>query len=125
MASRYYIVRDGVKVYRKSVAEIKALAQKLANDLGRKVPVHMEPGTVSRAAGAKASRLGNIDGGGVYSRNPKSRSKLTGSRGFYVEWSYGSGTPKNRVKYANKGIATIRANGLKRDGAKGVRVYSA
>lgn len=63
-----------------------------------------------------------------YAANPatpavKARKKAAHKRGCYVEYKFG--TKPERIKCGNKGIATIRANELKRSGAKGVRIIQA
>lgn len=56
--------------------------------------------------------------------NPAARKrKRDPARGYYVE--YMDGAKLKRVKYKNKGIATIRARAMKADGWRKVRVLSA
>lgn len=81
MAHRFYIVRDGQKAYYASVEAVRKAAQRLANELGRKVPVHSEPGPLTRAVGGKPARLGVINQAGIYSRNPKARGG-----GYYMAY---------------------------------------
>lgn len=69
-------------------------------------------------------------GPGVYARNPsptkasKARRKASNKRGAILVYKDGQGR-EQREKCGNKGIATIKANALKRDGVRGVRVISA
>lgn len=63
-----------------------------------------------------------------FARNPatkasKARKTASNKRGAFVE--YIDGATKKRIKYGNKGIATIRAKAMIADGWRGVRVLSA
>lgn len=187
MARRYYIVQDGVRLYRETVQAISALAQKLANREGRAVQVHYIEERTTRTgkshrkaptradiysrnpAGPRVVELWYRDGAqyavvkyarggyalqndrqatvrnffgtltqvrsklkqeGFARKNPASPRKISkakrsgqAKRGYIVEWKFG--THPERKRYANKGIATIAANELKRSGARSVRVYGA
>lgn len=57
------------------------------------------------------------------SRKPKGGRPRTGNRTHWVEFKYGGALERKR--FANKGLATVAANELKRSGATRVRVYSA
>jgi hypothetical protein len=72
LGERYYIMRDGQKVFAKTVTEIHKLAMKLANETDRNVPVFME------AIGIPAKRVGKTINA---RRNPASRGD---PHGFWV-----------------------------------------
>ncbi len=85
-----------------------------------------------RAAGGRVSAIvmvkGKIPGARErvavtkFATNPR-RRKGSGQLAVYVVWKNGGQT--YRVKCANRGMATIKANALKRDGMAGVKVTSA
>lgn len=85
-----------------------------------------------RAAGGRVSLIAKVKGEipGARERvavtrfasNPR-RRKGSGQQAVYVVWKNGGQT--YRVKCANRGMATIKANALKRDGMAGVKVTSA
>lgn len=206
MAKRFYIIRDGEKLFRDTLQSISSLARKEANRIGEDVWVHTHEertGRNSRAvrqpAGQAFHMARNPAKKATYSRNPdpmiavdhawnmhKARTgvaaarakeaatkytvyatsrrdqyKLTRKgkaaadklanefreagyqvevmaanpakraaarkrdpgRGYFVE--YQDGAKLARIPYKNKGIATIRAKAMKRDGWRKVRVLSA
>lgn len=65
---RYYIIKDGERLYRDTVQAISTLAQKLANRTGQAVQVHYENERIGRGP---SHRKAPSRGTATYRRNPR------------------------------------------------------
>jgi len=118
--SKYYISTPNGPIHYSTLQEAVNGAQKAANRWGISIGVHSGMGGFHEAtAKPQSAKKKTYKKNPLFKRPPKHARE---DNGFIV--SYSLNGKAYRLRYANKGIATIKANDAKKNGAKSVKIVA-